>query len=132
MHLVDSTLLEPKAGDVVVQKDAGLMISSIETSVQGKSSVYHTPYKSFVPGGNGVGIIYSVGSEVRYLESSQGVVISPHVARKRRWIGSVSPRCDRTWIRCRMNAGLLIGQYTGRMRHGTGHGSNLGRRVRPY
>ena len=71
----------PKAlpGSVVIRLQASALMSYMKDYVEGRLPIYHTPAGAFVPGGNGVGVVHAVGSDVWHLNAGQRVVISSHL-----------------------------------------------------
>ncbi|KAA1005365.1 zinc-binding dehydrogenase [Paraburkholderia panacisoli] len=78
LTLEDIAIPEPRTGSVVVRMEASSLMSYMKDYVDGKLPIYHAPEGPFIPGGNGVGVIHAVGSEVWHLKPGQRVVISSH------------------------------------------------------
>lgn len=78
LKLVDRPVPEARPGSVVVRMQSSALMSYMRDYVDGKLPVYHVPSRPFVPGGNGVGIVESVGRDVWHLKRGQRVVISSH------------------------------------------------------
>ncbi|MGI4812140.1 MAG: zinc-binding dehydrogenase [Janthinobacterium lividum] len=78
LRLVDRPIPEPRSGGVVVRMDASALMSYMKPYVEGERSIYHAPDKPFIPGGNGVGTVHTVGPDVWHLKRGQRVVISSH------------------------------------------------------
>ncbi|WP_087750625.1 zinc-binding dehydrogenase [Paraburkholderia caledonica] len=78
LTLVDRPVPEARPGSVVVRMQSSALMSYMRDYVDGKLPVYHVPSRPFVPGGNGVGIVESVGRDVWHLKRGQRVVISSH------------------------------------------------------
>ncbi|QGY32451.1 zinc-binding dehydrogenase [Pantoea cypripedii] len=77
-NLNDIPAPEARAGSVVIRMHASSLMSYMRDYVEGRLPVYRAPDKRFTPGGNGTGVIYSVGENVWHLKPGQRVVISPH------------------------------------------------------
>lgn len=77
--LTDRPLPTPRAGSVVVEMQASVLMSYMQDYVAGKLPIYHTPDGPFIPGGNGVGIIHAVGPDVWHLKVGQRVAVSSHL-----------------------------------------------------
>ena len=75
------TVDKPKlrAGTVMVKIEASVLMSYMKAYVEGKLAAYHAPPGPFTPGGNGIGIIDSVGPDVWHLKPGQRVVISSNL-----------------------------------------------------
>lgn len=78
LSLIDLPIPEPRTGGVVVRVEASSLLSYMKDYVDGKLSIYHTPDRPFIPGGNGIGIVHAVGSGVWHLKPGQRVVLSSH------------------------------------------------------
>lgn len=78
LSLIDLPIPEARAGGVVVRIDASALMSYTKDYVDGKLSIYQTPDRPFIPGGNGVGVVHSVGPGVWHLKPGQRVVLSSH------------------------------------------------------
>jgi alcohol dehydrogenase len=79
LRYVDLPAPIPRPGSVVVRMQMSAVMSYMRDYVDGKLAVYHAPERPFIPGGNGVGIIESVGKDVWHLKPGQRVVISSHL-----------------------------------------------------
>lgn len=77
--LTDIPVPEALPGSVVIRLQASALMSYMKDYVEGHLPIYHTPASAFVPGGNGVGVVHSVGSDVWHLSAGQRVVISSHL-----------------------------------------------------
>lgn len=80
LEQVHRPIPEPRAGSVVVRMEASVLMSYMQPYVEGKLPIYHAPDRPFVPGGNGIGFVHSVGPDVWHLKPGQRVAISSHVA----------------------------------------------------
>ncbi|CAB3808602.1 zinc-binding dehydrogenase [Paraburkholderia fynbosensis] len=78
LSLNDIPVPQPRAGGVVVRVEASSLMSYMKAYVDGKLPIYHVPSQPFVPGGNGVGIVHSVGRDVWHLRPGQRVVLSSY------------------------------------------------------
>ncbi|QBQ98885.1 zinc-binding dehydrogenase [Paraburkholderia pallida] len=78
LKLVDLPTPEPRPGSVVVRMQTSAVMSYMRQYVAGELPVYHAPDRPFIPGGNGVGIVHSVGKDVWHMKPGQRVVISSH------------------------------------------------------
>mgnify|MGYP003945857267 CR=1 FL=1 len=78
LSLNDIPIPEPRAGGVVVKMTASSLMSYMKDYVEGKLPIYDPPGSSFIPGGNGVGVIHAVGRDVWHLKPGQRVVLSSH------------------------------------------------------
>ncbi|MFP6557887.1 zinc-binding alcohol dehydrogenase family protein [Paraburkholderia sp. B3] len=79
LQQVDLPTPEPRAGSVVVRMEASVLMSYMDAYVAGQLPIYHAPDRPFIPGGNGVGVVHAVGSDVWHLKPGQRVVVSSHV-----------------------------------------------------
>lgn len=77
--LNDVPVPEARSGSVVIRIHASSLMSYMEDYVEGRLSIYRSPDRRFTPGGNGTGVIHSVGKNVWHLKPGQRVVISPHL-----------------------------------------------------
>lgn len=71
---------EARPGSVVVRVETSALMSYMRDYVHGKLPVYQPPQGPFIPGGNAIGRIESVGRDVWHLRPGQRVVLSPHFA----------------------------------------------------
>ncbi|MGQ7932537.1 zinc-binding dehydrogenase [Paraburkholderia sp. D1E] len=78
LSLNDIPIPEPRAGGVVVRIEASSLMSYLKAYVEGKLPIYNAPQRTFVPGGNGVGVVHSVGRGIWHLKPGQRVVLSSH------------------------------------------------------
>ncbi|WP_137927981.1 zinc-binding dehydrogenase [Cupriavidus sp. 2SB] len=78
LSLTDLPIPEARPGGVVVRIEASSLMSYMKDYVAGNLPIYHTPDRPFIPGGNGAGIVHSVGSGVWHLQPGQRVVLSSH------------------------------------------------------
>jgi alcohol dehydrogenase len=78
LRWVDLPMPEVRPGSVLVKMQMSVVMSYMGDYVAGKLPVYQAPDRPFVPGGNGVGIVHSVGRDVWHLQPGQRVVISSH------------------------------------------------------
>jgi alcohol dehydrogenase len=76
----ESGLSKPEArpGGVVVRVKTSALMSYMRDYVHGKLLVYQPPQGPFIPGGNAIGRIESVGRGVWHLRAGQRVVLSSH------------------------------------------------------
>jgi alcohol dehydrogenase len=77
-ELRDVPVPEPRPGSVVVQVEASALMSYMKDYVEGKLPIYNPPKGTFIPGGNAVGVIHSVGRDVWHLKAGQRVILSSH------------------------------------------------------
>lgn len=78
LNFVDLPMHEVRPGSVLVKMQMSAVMSYMRGYVAGKLPVYQVPDRPFIPGGNGVGIVHSVGRDVWHLKPGQRVVISSH------------------------------------------------------
>ena len=67
-----------RTGSVLVRVEAQSLMSYLKPYVEGKLSAYRAP-EDFIPGGNAIGTIEEVGSDVWHLKKGQRVVFSSHL-----------------------------------------------------
>ncbi|HEY4299110.1 MAG TPA: zinc-binding dehydrogenase [Paraburkholderia sp.] len=78
LRFVDLPMHEVRPGSVLVRMQMSAVMSYMRDYVAGKLPVYQVPDRPFIPGGNGVGIVHSVGRDVWHLKPGQRVVISSY------------------------------------------------------
>ena len=76
----DVPIPEPRPGSVIVKIEASALMSYLKAYVEGRLPIYSPPDGWFTPGGNAVGVVHAVGSEVYHLKPGQRVIVSSHVA----------------------------------------------------
>lgn len=69
---------EARPGSVVVRVETSALMSYMRDYVHGKLPVYQAPQGPFIPGGNAIGRIESVGRDVWHLRAGQRVILSSH------------------------------------------------------
>jgi alcohol dehydrogenase len=79
LRLEDTAIPEPRAGSVVVRIEASALMSYLKAYVEGRLPIYSPPDGPFTPGGNAIGTVHTIGSEVYHLKPGQRVMISSHV-----------------------------------------------------
>lgn len=70
---------EPRAGAVVVKIEASVLMSYMRAYVEGRLPIYSPPDGWFTPGGNGVGVVHSIGPDVWHVKPGDRVLISSHI-----------------------------------------------------
>jgi alcohol dehydrogenase len=79
LDFIETSVPEPRAGSVLVRMEASVLMSYMQSYVNGQLPAYHPPDRPFVPGGNGVGTVEAIGADVWHLRPGQRVVISSHI-----------------------------------------------------
>lgn len=79
LHLNEISIPYARPGSVLVRIEAQSLMSYLKDYVEGKLPAYRAPEGDFVPGGNAIGVIETVGADVWHLEPGQRVVISSHL-----------------------------------------------------
>lgn len=77
LTLEDVPMPALRPGGVLVRVEASTLMSYMKAYVEGRLPAYRAPDRPFTPGGNGVGVIEAVGSNVWQLTAGQRVMISP-------------------------------------------------------
>ncbi|MDQ6801062.1 MAG: zinc-binding alcohol dehydrogenase family protein [Acidobacteriota bacterium] len=78
LRLRDVPMPHVRPGSVLVRIEASALMSYLESYVEGRLPGYRPPSGAFTPGGNGVGVIHSVGRDVWHLKPGQRVLLSSH------------------------------------------------------
>jgi alcohol dehydrogenase len=76
---IDLPQPQARPGSVVVRLEASALMSYMQDYVDGALPIYRPPRRPFVPGGNGIGVIHSVGADVWHLQAGERVAISSHL-----------------------------------------------------
>jgi alcohol dehydrogenase len=74
----DIPVPEPRPGSVLVRIEASSLMSYLKDYVEGKLPMYNPPKGAFIPGGNGVGLVHTIGRDVWHLKPGQRVMVSSH------------------------------------------------------
>jgi alcohol dehydrogenase len=78
LNFVDTTIPEVRPGSVLVRVEAQSLMSYLKAYVEGALKAYRAP-EEFTPGGNAIGVIEAVGTDVWHLKAGQRVVASSHL-----------------------------------------------------
>ena len=78
LKLIDVPAPDPRPGSVVVQAETSSLMSYMKDYVEGNLPVYKAPKRPFIPGGNAIGRIHSVGRDVWHLKKGERVILSSH------------------------------------------------------
>jgi alcohol dehydrogenase len=85
LSFVEAPVPEVRAGGVVIRVEAQALMSYLKDYVEGRLAAYRAP-ENFVPGGNAIGVVEAVGTDVWHVKKGQRVVVSSHVvARENVW-----------------------------------------------
>ncbi len=79
LRLEDAPIPKPRPGGVVVRIEASALMTYLKAYVEGRLPTYSPPDGPFTPGGNAIGTVHAIGSEVYHLKVGQRVVISSHI-----------------------------------------------------
>ena len=78
LGLVDAPIPAVRPGTVLIRVETQSLMSYLKPYVEGALGAYRAP-EDFTPGGNAIGIIEAVGTDVWHLKTGQRVVASSHL-----------------------------------------------------
>jgi len=78
LRYTDVPTPQVRPGSVLVRTEAQSLMSYLKPYLEGKLSAYRAP-EDFIPGGNAIGVVESVGADVWHLKQGDRVVVSPHI-----------------------------------------------------
>lgn len=78
LSFVDVPVPVVRPGSVLIRVQAQSLMSYLKSYVEGGLAAYRAP-EDFVPGGNAIGTVLAVGSDVWHLKKGQRVVSSSHL-----------------------------------------------------
>lgn len=78
LAFVDAPIPDARPGSVLIRVETQSLMSYLKPYVEGALKAYRAPV-DFIPGGNAIGVIEAVGSDVWHLKKGQRVVASSHL-----------------------------------------------------